>query len=82
MSILLRAALILVSALVTVSVTGRIRKARMQIEDAVFWVLFSLLLVPVFVFGTRDLSVDSFVQPFPVAVRDLDKTFNWVTCET
>ena len=50
MSILLRAALILVSALVTVSVTGRIRKARMQIEDAVFWVLFSLLLVVLAIF--------------------------------
>jgi len=50
MSILLRAALILVSALVTVSVTGRIRKARMQIEDAVFWVLFSLLMVVLAIF--------------------------------
>ena len=50
MSILLRAALILVSASVTVSVTGRIRKARMQIEDAVFWVLSSLLLVVLAIF--------------------------------
>ena len=50
MSILLRAALILVSALVTGSVTVRIRKARMQIEDAVFWVLFSLLLVVLAIF--------------------------------
>ena len=45
MSMTLRAALIAVSLMVTFSVTGRIRKAKMQIEDAVFWVLFSLLLL-------------------------------------
>lgn len=45
MSVTLRAALIVISVLVTCSVTGRIRKAKMQIEDAVFWILFSLLLI-------------------------------------
>ncbi|MBQ4417753.1 MAG: ABC transporter permease, partial [Butyrivibrio sp.] len=40
----------------------------------VFTLLFTLLLVPVFLFGTRDLSAEQVVRPFPIAVRDLDKT--------
>ncbi|MBR0171803.1 MAG: ABC transporter permease [Lachnospiraceae bacterium] len=41
----------------------------------IFTLLFTLMLVPVFLFGTRDLSAEQVVRPFPVAVRDLDKTF-------
>lgn len=36
--------------------------------------LLAVLLLPVFVYGTRDLSVESIVSPFPIAVRDLDET--------
>ena len=45
MTLTLRALLIIVSILATTGVIGRIRKAKMQIEDAVFWVLFSFLLI-------------------------------------
>ena len=45
MTLTLRALLIIVSVLATTGVIGRIRKAKMQIEDAVFWVLFSFLLI-------------------------------------
>ena len=45
MTLTLRALLIIVSILATTGVLGRIRKAKMQIEDAVFWVLFSFLLI-------------------------------------
>lgn len=41
----LRFLLITVSVAATIGVIGRIRRAKMQIEDAVFWVLFSLLLI-------------------------------------
>lgn len=41
----LRILLIVVSLAATASVIGRIRRAKMQIEDAVFWVLFSFLLI-------------------------------------
>ena len=41
----------------------------------IFTLLFTLVLVPVFLFGTRDLSAEQVVRPFPIAVRDLDKTF-------
>lgn len=45
MTLTLRVLLITVSVLSTAGVIGRIRKAKMQIEDAVFWVLFSFLLI-------------------------------------
>ena len=45
MTLTLRVLLIIVSILATTGVIGRIRKAKMQIEDAVFWVLFSFLLI-------------------------------------
>ncbi len=50
MTLILRGLLLLVSVLATAGVIGRIRKAKMQIEDAVFWVLFSLLLILLAVF--------------------------------
>ena len=50
MTLTLRVLLITVSVLSTAGVIGRIRKAKMQIEDAVFWVLFSLLLVVLAIF--------------------------------
>lgn len=36
--------------------------------------LLPLLLVPALRFGMGDLSVQAYVQPFPIAVRDLDNT--------
>ena len=45
MTLTLRVLLITVSVVSTAGVIGRIRKAKMQIEDAVFWVLFSFLLI-------------------------------------
>ncbi|MFR9307816.1 MAG: DUF2304 domain-containing protein [Lachnospiraceae bacterium] len=45
MTLTLRLILIIVSLAATAGVMGRIRKAKMQIEDAVFWVLFSFLLI-------------------------------------
>ncbi len=50
MTLILRGLLLLVSVLATAGVISRIRKAKMQIEDAVFWVLFSLLLILLAVF--------------------------------
>ena len=38
--------------------------------------LLPLLLVPALRFGMGDLSVQAYVQPFPIAVRDLDNTIN------
>lgn len=45
MSWTLRALLIAVSLMATAAVIGKIRRAKMQIEGAVFWVLFSFLLI-------------------------------------
>ena len=45
MTWMLRMLLIAVSLGATASVIGRVRRAKMQIEDAVFWVLFSFLLI-------------------------------------
>ena len=41
----------------------------------IFTLLLTLMLVPVFLFGTRDLSAERVIRPFTIAVRDLDKTF-------
>ena len=45
MSWILRILLIAVSVVATTTVISKIRRAKMQIEDAVFWVLFSFLLI-------------------------------------
>lgn len=45
MTIMLRIILILGSLIAGVSVLKRIRKSKMQIDDAVFWVLFSFMLI-------------------------------------
>lgn len=45
MSWVLRVLLIAVSVVATTAVISKIRRAKMQIEDAVFWVLFSFLLI-------------------------------------
>lgn len=45
MTVTFRFLLIAVSIAATASVIGRIRRAKMQIEDALFWVLFSFLLI-------------------------------------
>lgn len=42
---ILKILLIVFSILTSLTVIHRIRKARMQIDDAVFWVLFSLVLI-------------------------------------
>jgi hypothetical protein len=65
MSILFRAILIAASVIATCSVMIKIRRAKMQIEDAVFWVLFSFLLIilalfpPVLFFFTGLLKMQS-----------------------
>ncbi|WP_124065129.1 DUF2304 domain-containing protein [Clostridium sp. E02] len=45
MTVLLRCVLISVSILLTCYVLKRIRHSKMKIEDSIFWVMFSLLLV-------------------------------------
>ncbi len=40
----LRISLIAISVLALITVTRRIRRSKMRIDDGVFWVLFSLLL--------------------------------------
>ncbi|MBR5970188.1 MAG: ABC transporter permease [Lachnospiraceae bacterium] len=36
--------------------------------------VLSALMIPLFLWGMRDLDTERFVQPFPLAVRDLDET--------
>lgn len=50
MTVLLRCVLISVSILLTCYVLKRIRHSKMKIEDSIFWVMFSLLLVGFSVF--------------------------------
>lgn len=50
MTVLLRCVLIFVSIVLTFYVLGRIRHSKMKIEDSIFWVMFSLLLVVFSVF--------------------------------
>ena len=50
MTLTLRILLILSSVLASCTVIRRIRKSKMQIDDAVFWVLFSLVLIVLAVF--------------------------------
>lgn len=45
MTIVLRAILIILSVLVFILMMRKIRQAKVRIEDALFWVLFSLLLI-------------------------------------
>lgn len=45
MTVMLRAVLIVVSVLLTFFVIKRIRQSRVKIEDAIFWVMVSFLLV-------------------------------------
>lgn len=50
MSMILKVLLIVFSILTGFTVMHRIRKAKMQIDDAVFWVVFSLGLIVLAVF--------------------------------
>lgn len=50
MSIVLRISLIIVSVLCAVFIVSNIRKARVKIEDSVFWVCFSVLLIILSIF--------------------------------
>ena len=50
MSIVLRIALIVVSALVMYFVLKKIRKAQLEIDDSIYWIVFALLLLVVSVF--------------------------------
>ncbi len=50
MSTMLRICLIAASVLTTVMMMNKIRRSRVQIEDAIFWVLFSLVLIVFSVF--------------------------------
>ena len=44
-------------------------------KTGLFTIGLALLLVPVFLYGTRGFSTESVTRPFPVAIRDLDNTF-------
>lgn len=50
MSWMLRACLIVASVLTMVMIMHKIRRAKAQIEDSIFWVLFSLILIVFSVF--------------------------------
>lgn len=50
MTIIVRSLLIAFSILTCISVIRRIRKSRMQIDDAVFWVIFSGMLIMLAIF--------------------------------
>lgn len=50
MSWMLRSCLILASLLTAGVILGKIRKSKVQIEDSIFWVLFSLVLLVFSVF--------------------------------
>ena len=50
MSIVLRIALIVVSALVMYFVLKKIRKAQLEIDDSIYWIVFSVLLLVISIF--------------------------------
>ena len=50
MSTVLRVALIVVSVLVVFFVLRRIRRAQLNIDDSIWWILFSLLLLIISIF--------------------------------
>ena len=50
MTTILRCLLILFSIITSIVVINRIRKSKMQIDDAVFWVVFSVMLIVFAVF--------------------------------
>lgn len=50
MSIVLRIALIVVSALVMYFVLKKIRKAQLEIDDSIYWIVFALLLLVISIF--------------------------------
>lgn len=50
MSTVLRVALIVVSVLVVFFVLRRIRRAQLNIDDSIWWILFSLLLLLISIF--------------------------------
>lgn len=50
MSTMLRICLIVASVFTTVLMMSKIRKSKIQIEDSIFWVLFSLILIVFSVF--------------------------------
>ena len=50
MSTVLRVMLILVSVLVTVFVLRKIRKKQLNIDDSIYWIMFSLLLLILSIF--------------------------------
>lgn len=59
MTVILRCVLIIVSILLTVFVLRKIRQSKVKIEDAIFWVMFALLMVLFSIFpGLADLMSD------------------------
>ena len=51
MTMLLRAVLIVVSILTTVLILRKIRQSKLQIEDSLFWIGFSFMLILFSVFA-------------------------------
>lgn len=50
MTIMLRISLIIASVLTTAAIMHKIRRSKVQIEDSIFWVLFSMVLIVFSVF--------------------------------
>lgn len=50
MNIVLRIALIVVSALVMYFVLKKIRKAQLEIDDSIYWIIFAVLLLVISIF--------------------------------
>ena len=50
MSIYLRIILVVISMLSMMNVMKRVRRFKLQIENSIFWIIFSLLLILVAVF--------------------------------
>ncbi|MBE5981770.1 MAG: DUF2304 domain-containing protein [Paenibacillaceae bacterium] len=67
MTFLLRCVLICVSLVLTVYVLGRIRHSKMRIEDSIFWVMFSMLLVVFSIFPKVADFISSLVGTYSTA---------------
>ena len=70
MSLTLRIALIIVCVVACLYVLRRIRRAQMEIEDAIYWILVSFALVIISIF----LGCSGFVPPL---ILYFFRLFSW-----
>ena len=56
MSVMLRILLIVFSVITSIVVIHKIRKAKLRIDDAVFWVCFSMAVFPSIVYRLAELT--------------------------